>query len=433
MKTPFISSICIVALLVALAACDQLLEVKNINNIGESGVSDIKAAAGVVNGAGGSVARGIAYVMAPYETVTDEVYWIGSRDAWNQLDRGGVADFNNEFSDQAWPFITEGRYMADKAVALLEGHDAAGLLSATVSISPNRSDLARAYLYAALVRIAVAEMFSDFVISDKTDTKAPIGESNLFSLFDQAIASVGKAETVLNALASSATKTELQRRVYGLRARAYHSKAVRQLMIPGKTTPGNPWVQSAQAVTDANAALAVMTSDYKWNIDYYTPLLFQELAWEVVGRSELKLEAIPNDPITGTADVRMQAVATDFADKTKYSDRYSALTMSSAREMHLIIAEDALAKGDSTTARARLNTLRALNTLTPITTANDISGAMKHERRANTYLQGRRLLDMYRFGVKDARWITTSEAFTIPGTLLPVTIIERRANPAYLK
>ncbi|MGH8548384.1 MAG: hypothetical protein ACRERU_07255, partial [Methylococcales bacterium] len=421
MKTRLVLTLCIALLLAAFTACEKLLEVKNINNIGESGVSDIKAAAGVVNGAGGSVARGIAYVMAPYETATDEVYWIGSRDAWNQLDRGSVSDFNNEFTDQAWPFITEGRYMADKAVTLLEGHDAAGLLSTSVTISPNRSDLARAYIYSALVRIAVGEMFSDFVISDKTDTQPPIGESNLYSLNDQAISALGKAEIVLNALASSATKTELLRRVYGLRARAAHSKAVRQLMIPAKTTPANPWVQSAQAVADANAALGVMTADYKWTIDYYTPLLFQELAWEVVGRSELKLENIPNDPITAAADVRMQAGAADFLDKTKYSDRYSALTMTSAREMHLIIAEDYLAKGDATNARSRLNTLRALNSLPQIAATNDINVAMKHERRANTYLQGRRLLDMYRFGVKDARWVTTSEAYTTPGTLLPVT------------
>ena len=42
--------------------------------------------------------------------------------------------------------------------------------------------------------------------------------------------------------------------------------------------------------------------------------------------------------------------------------------------------------------------------------------------------QGRRLLDMYRFGVKDPRWVANSVAFRKPGCLLPIPLIEREAN-----
>jgi hypothetical protein len=80
-----------------------------------------------------------------------------------------------------------------------------------------------------------------------------------------------------------------------------------------------------------------------------------------------------------------------------------------------------------------LNEIRALNSLTAVAVTNDIYAAMMHERRANTFLQGRRLMDMYRFGIRDVRWSATTEAYTTPGTLLPVTIIERRANPYYPK
>ena len=38
------------------------------------------------------VARAIGAISAPYSTATDEVIWIGSRDAWQQLQFGNVAD-----------------------------------------------------------------------------------------------------------------------------------------------------------------------------------------------------------------------------------------------------------------------------------------------------------------------------------------------------
>jgi hypothetical protein len=54
---------------------------------------------------------------------------------------------------------------------------------------------------------------------------------------------------------------------------------------------------------------------------------------------------------------------------------------------------------------------------------------LKHERRAALFLTGVRLLDMYRFGVRDPVWHPESDTFTKPGTLLPITCIERNANP----
>ena len=425
-----ITHVCLVLLAFsALMGCEGVLDVKNPNSVLESDLSNPSAATGIVNGANGTVVRGIGYVYAPYEAITDEVYWIGSRDAWNQLDKGDVSDFNNEFTDASWPFITAGRYMADKSVTLLEGFDAAATLV-------NRLDLARAYLYAGLVRVVIAETFSDFVISDKTVVGAPIGENNMTTLFDQAVTQLGKGLTIAQT-GTAAANLELQRKILGVRARAQHSKAVRQLLIPSKTTPANPYVSVAGATADATAMLAVTgtAADYKWKIDYFSVTLFNEMAWELVGRSELQIERVPIDAITGVRDTRMVADSTDFKNVAAYADRYSPITITSAREMHLIIAESFLAQAtvDSANARTRLNTLRALNTLTAIAATNDIFASFKHERRANTFLQGKRLMDMYRFGVRDARWTSTLPAYTTPGTLLPVTIIERRANPNYPK
>lgn len=414
----------ILAVLVSLTGCEGLLEVENPNNVLEEDLKDPATAAALANGSLATVSQGIGYVLAPYVTVTDEVRWIGSRDAWGQLDNGTVGDINNEFVDGAWPFITEARYMADKAVTLIEGFDGQGKLA-------NRLDLVRAYVYAALVRIVIADMFDDFVFSEKADTKPPIGEANMSQLYDQAVTLLDKALPIAQ-LSTAAANLEQQRRILALRARAKHAKAVWAKLNPKGSVPANPWVDPPGAEADALAMLAVSSTpaDWKWILNYFSALTFNETAWELVGRSELAFESTPNDPITGSADPRIAATVTDFRNTTAYQDRYSPLTMASAREMHLIIAEAYLARGDSATARSRINTVRALNSLTAVTTEN-VGTILRHERRANLFLQGRRLNDMYRFGIQDIRWLPNSEARTVPGTFFPVTIRERRANPAY--
>jgi hypothetical protein len=50
------------------------------------------------------------------------------------------------------------------------------------------------------------------------------------------------------------------------------------------------------------------------------------------------------------------------------------------------------------------------------------------ERLVNLWLQGRRLTDMYRFGIKSQEWAANSIAATTPGCFLPISITERLSN-----
>ena len=130
------------------------------------------------------------------------------------------------------------------------------------------------------------------------------------------------------------------------------------------------------------------------------------------------------DPIDGGVDARYLATVTEFKDNTNFS----ALTLTSATEMRLILAEAALASGDLATFTTEINTVRAgLGQFD-----GDMAAAMdllKHERRANLFLQYKRLQDMYRFGEVSATWLAGSKAMTTPGTMLPITLIEIRSNP----
>jgi len=108
--------------------------------------------------------------------------------------------------------------------------------------------------------------------------------------------------------------------------------------------------------------------------------------------------------------------------------RYTPLTIVSARLLHLIAAEEMLAKGDNAGFTTHVNHVRAMDGLTPYSGQVPAADMLKHTRRVNTWLMGLRLADMYRFGIQDARWQSAGDAAKAPGTMLPITIIEIRSN-----
>jgi hypothetical protein len=344
------------------------------------------------------------------------------------LDRGNIGDFNNEFVDAAWPFITEARYTADNAISRLEGFRSAGTLR-------DVKNLARAYLYSAMIRVAIGDMFDDFVYSNKQETKPPIGEANMFQVYDEAIDHLNKAYAIAITFTGNSRDVELERRILGLRARAKQSKAIWQKINPrpiSAATLANPYV--TEGADDAQAALALpMASNYRWQLLYPGSIgAFNEWAWEVVGR--LELNAVPAKDVIDTAidDPRIVAEIAEYKDRNKRGgDRNSGFTVISEREMQLIIAESQVVSNPAGAADL-LNALRGRNNLLPLAapfTTATVGPLLQHERRANLFMQGRRLADMYRFGIKDPRWSPTSEAVITPGTFLPITIQERRANP----
>jgi hypothetical protein len=53
---------------------------------------------------------------------------------------------------------------------------------------------------------------------------------------------------------------------------------------------------------------------------------------------------------------------------------------------------------------------------------------LNHERRTNLAVTGLRLADMYRFGIRDPDWQPNSDAVQTPGMMMPITLVEVRAN-----
>ena len=401
-----------------LIGCD--LDVDNPNSLLEGDLQDPSAAAALANGAWNASLRGVTYMMMPHAVATDESVWIGSRDAWYQIDKGGMTNVYNEFVDQAWPYISEARWMSDKAVSILEG------LGADL---PDDQDLVLAYLSGAMVRVYIADMFEDFVYSDKTEAGTPVGAANMSQLYDEALALLGKASSI--ATGDNAVK------VLSLVARTRHAKAVWGKVNPVNTA--SPYVSAG--ASEAAAAAAMMSADWKWRMNFSSSTVSNYMAGQINDRQEMDLfqnalvetatpgaggDPQPNDPVTGLPDSRMTAIATEFRAGGGGTS-WTPVTITSLREMHLIIAESKKAGGDDAGCLAELNALRTFDSLDPYPSGTDAGTALQHERRANLFLQSRRLSDMYRFNLTSTVWDAVEKSPA--GSFFPITISEIRSNP----
>lgn len=451
---------------VLLAACGNILDVKNPNNVVEDALTEAGAAPAIANGAGATVIRALTSIYAPYGAVTDELTYVGSRDAYGYADRGEVSDPFNEFADAAFPEVNEARFTTASAVKRLKGFDAT-----TPRQLADRNDLARALLYQAIIFTSIGEMFDDFVIdAEKVRTSPPVGEGNMYVVFDSAITQATEGL----AIATATNNRDLKARLLAIRARARHSKAIWQKLngangAPVATTPAiaNPLVSDAQADADAAAALVEMGAgtDYKFKMSN-TPTLTQP--FPVVGNdlnNRLELRAgdsqrdtpsslcrdatcdqyvVPGaagntvasvkyrDPVNNIVDPVLTANITECCIKGTQNGNgdYVPLTVLSARGMLLIRAEHALANNQTAAFDGFINQIRAFNS-----TLSNYNGTtpsrldmLKHTRFVNLFLQGQRLMDMHRFGIKAQKWAPTSEAYS-KACFFPVMNIERQTHP----
>jgi len=419
---------------VSLAACNSLLDVNNPNNVVADDILQPSAGSALANGALYELQSGYTYTLMVYGTATDEMTWVGSRDNFQTLDFGYVDDPLNEFSDEAFKDIAPARWMADEAVRILEMHYQGDSIVA-------ESELAEAYLWSAIVYVVIADVFDDFTFSDKRVASPPIGPANMGQLYDVAIS---RLDAALNLDISS----ELERNIMAMRARAKHARGVWNLVGTRPISTGLISASdAAAAAADAQATLNMDPSDWEFDLVYTPTGTGADVHSNVNSRLEMRFGnryIIPEpagkrrdrtapdrgialqDPIDGLGDPRLDAFMTKFEDGITLGD----LPVLSAREMHLILAEDALVRGDATAFATHINASRAWGGLSDWTPASGVSemDMLIYERQVVLYLQMRRMSDMYRFGIRSDNWQDASSAVAAPGTFWPITKAELDAN-----
>lgn len=421
----------------AVPACD-ILDVNNPNNLTEESIESPSAAAAVVNGAVAQNARAIATQWLGYLIASDEITWIGSRDAWGQLDQGFVSNPANEFTDAAFPQVAQARWLADRAVTILDGH------VANTPTNAMRRDQARAYLQAGIIYTMIGETQEDFAFSDKQEAAAAVGPAQMSTVLDQAIAYLDQAVSMSQALGDA----ELTARSLAMRARAKHSRAIWAKIKPTPNT-ADPLVSAPGAVTDAAAALAGIPDEWRYQLEYSSSTLSNYMASEINSRGEQQFDTLSivsvastapktilgvklMDPIDDIPDPRIVSFLEEWKGSTNIAVAgtvYSPLTLVSAKHMHLILAEDALVKGNTAEFEAHINAVRAVDGLSDYSGQIPAMDMLKHERRTALFVTGVRLFDMYRFGISDPLWNSNSDVVRNPGILLPITCIEANANP----
>ena len=429
---------CAVALAFALPACD-ILDVNNPNNLTEESIDAPSAASALVNGAVAANWRGISSTWLGYLVGTDEIVWIGSRDAWGQLDQGFFSNPANEFTDAAFPLVTQARWMSDRAVRTLDEHVTANPTNAAL-----KRDQARAYLMAGLIYTVIGETQEDFVFGEKEEGEDALGSAAMASVLDQAITKLDRAVQI----ATELNDAELINRSLATRARAKHSRAIWSKLKPTLNT-AQPLVSSAGATADAAAVIARVPASWRYLMEFSVSTLSNFMASEINSRGEQQFDttsivlvnrAAPKtilgvklqDPIDNRADPRIVRFLEEWKASTNIGVAgpiYSPLTLTSAKHMRLILAEAALAGADMTGFTTHINAVRAVDGLTNYSGQIPALDMLKHERRAALFVTGLRLLDMYRFAIRDPLWHADSDAARRPGTLLLITCIEANANP----
>lgn len=415
--------------LIALPACD-VLDVENPNNLVQDDLGSPTAAASLANGSLATTTRALGYLTALSATASDEVTWIGSRDGWGQLNDGKFGDPRNEFTDAAFPFIGEARWMADEALSLIDGFVADDPGNATLT-----EQQARANLHAAMIYVFIAEAYDDFVFSNRQEPGVPLGDAGMVGLFDQAIARLITAQDLT-------ANPVLEARAQAVLVRARYSKAVWQSLKPTLNT--GTLVADADVAAEAEDLLAMVEDSWAYTLAYVTNPTTDDqnnFANWLNNRSELQfgsryIETDPaepsanlgtklRDPISGEADPVLAAAITAF----EAGGDWSGMTVGSAREALLVLAEVSLAAGDDAAFSDHINRLRALDGLPEYSGQVDATDLLIHSRQVNLYLQNRRLADLYRFGLESDEWDPGTSATDAPGTFFPIAQTEIEANP----
>jgi hypothetical protein len=279
-------------------------------------------------------------------------------------------------------------------------------------------------------------------------------------VYDTAVVYLDRGLTV----ATATNNVPLRTQILAMRARAKYSKALWEKLnppTPQGATPqpvANPLVNDAGASADAVAALALMGgADFTLaltptpaSVDGNVVPNINNLGNDLNVRREVRIgEAYGtpdpaaqgqnrvlvvggqpvialNDPVSGQPDLALRARVSTLIN----AGLVVPMIVISAREMHLILAEAALAQGNLPEFTARVNAVRAFTPGLPAYTGAGPAPQelLAHMRRVNLYMQGRRLADMYRFGQRDQRWQQTSFAYTRRGCFFPITQTERTSN-----
>ena len=406
------------------------LESNDPNSITYDDLDNPAAAAGLVAGLEHLVAEVHGRVASVGGVMSDEMTWIGSLQDWGELDRGRFDNPANQFSERLYIQLSEARWLADEALRRLADF---------TRDAPHNETLARlrirARLMEGLVTVVMVDYFEDFVISDRTEAEPPLGREGMIQRTQASIQGLDQAAAEARQMADE----ELELRALSLEARARAALALFQALDPAGLPPTPVLISNPAASALAQEVVGRGGIEWSWSFVYNANSGPPHVTRAQDGQLRLGDRYVTTDPSDGTVvtgpalvdpntgalDARAAAEVARLGQPESFPD----LGVTSGRGMALLLAEGSLANGDAGGFRSWIDRVRDLDGRGPSDPALPDLLVLEHERQVQHFLQGRRLLDLYRFAGTSDNWDETSAAITRPGARLPIARRERETNP----
>lgn len=415
-----------------LVGCDSYLDVENPANLLDDDLERPELLETLARTPEANISGDLSGLNTRSGLIADEILHPST-----QLENVDAMQGNRLASNSAveghWRGLAQSRWLADEV---------AERLVAGVSDPGSNADVARSYFFGGLARISMADHFNVIVYDSEDLPRGPI------DVINDAIGRFNSAATT----ASAGGHANIEAAALGQVARAYRSLYFEEMHLRNNTDP-NLMVQAEAA---ARAALAA-SGDYSLALVYGAPGGSNSGAqlggpFGGVNRVDGTANAFLPDPVTGDWDPRVPHVSLDgVAEDTddlgagfgltavflKFPERESELPVSRAAEAMLIIAEARLLAGDLPEAVSWINQVRAaarvrvadsewaggasrgwppqvatVSDLQDLVSADpvEIYDQLRHERRAEFFLELRRWPDMRYYEIVPERWLPPNVA-----------------------
>jgi hypothetical protein len=401
--------------LLMFAGCDDFLDVDNPGSLLDEDLERPELLATLANTPEANIAGTMSSLNTRSGLLSDELFH--PRTQQENIDAmAGNRLASSSAVEGHWRSLSQSRFLSDEVASRL------------LSAGGTPSDIARAYFFAGTARMAMADHFNVIVYDHEDTPKGPITVINdAITAFTQS-ASHGTGNVKAAAL--------------GQIARAYRSLYFEEKHLRGNTDAS----LFSQAESFAQQALAA-DSDYNLSLRYGSPGGDNgQYSLGSIGTGSNLIDSIYirlADPVTGIWDPRIPHEDEDIVEVNgitvfdlKYHASNSPLPLSRAAEARLIIAEARILVGDlagavsminenRAAARSRVSasdwgggTARGWPPASPIsdlsdfvsTDATEVYDQLKHERRAEFFVELRRWPDMRYYEIFPYRWLSTNVA-----------------------
>lgn len=411
--------------LLLFAGCDGFLDVENPASLLDEDLDRPELLETLSNTAEGNITGTYSDLNTRSGLLADEIFHPSTQLENIDAMRGNRLASNSAVEGH-WRGLAQARWLADNMAERIAG---------MVENPGSHMGVAKSHFFGGLARVAMADHFNVIVYGPEDHLRGPI------DVIGDAIESFNEAAQV----AGAAGESNFEAAALGQVARAYRALYFEEMHLRGNRDPG----LFAQAEAAARQALQV-DPDYELSLRFGAPGGSNDMSglggpFGGTNRIDQDYLFLP-DPVTGEWDPRVpheERVTSEPLGNTsinlKFPRRESPLPVSRAAEAMLIIAEARLLAGDlagavdwinqtRAAARSRVSSgswadasrgwppkERALSDLRDFssTDAEEIYAQLRHERRAEFWLELRRWQDMRYYEIVPRLWFDSNKAMGV--------------------